>query len=287
MNQQIASITTTVDYDQAQIDLIRQTVASGTTPLEFALFMEVVRRTGLDPFMHQIYAIKRGEKLTIQTGIDGYRLLADRTERYVGSDDAVFDTNSEDHPTKATVTVWKLVAGQRVPFTASARWSEYCQRTRDGKPTDMWARMPYNMLAKCAEALALRKAFPAELSGVYTREEMEQADNPPPTIVNAAPAPSSPLPPTPRALEPDRIGLPLRNAQVLDLMVSLQRFTDADRRVEMASVIEAIESAGQPVTLATVKAELKARVADLETLSAEAETEAADLTDLPVGVRGN
>jgi hypothetical protein len=79
-------------------------------------------------------------------------------------------------PYKASVTVYKMVSGQRCAFSASALWDEYCQLAKDGKPTVMWQKMPYLMLAKCAEALALRKAFPAELSGVYTHEEMMQAD---------------------------------------------------------------------------------------------------------------
>lgn len=77
---------------------------------------------------------------------------------------------------KATVTVYKLMGGMKCPFTASARWEEYCPFP----PNDnMWRKMPYNQLAKCAEALALRKAFPAELSALRTDEEMAQAGNEP------------------------------------------------------------------------------------------------------------
>jgi hypothetical protein len=114
--------------------------------------------------------------MAIQTSIDGYRLIADRTGLYAGSDDPVYSKEADtwDHPSKASVTVWKLVGGQRCPFTASARWSEYCPK--DDKDSFMWKKMPYLMLGKCAEALALRKGFPAELSGIYTDDEMQQAN---------------------------------------------------------------------------------------------------------------
>ncbi len=173
----------TVEFSAEQMDLIKQTICRGATNDELALFINQCKRTGLDPFTRQIHAVKRWDKtagrevMTIQTGIDGYRLIADRTERYAGSDDAVYDREDDEHPGKATVTVWKLVAGQRVPFTRSARWDEYVQTTKEGQTTRFWKKMPYLMLAKCAEALALRAAFPQELSGLYTAEEMGQADS--------------------------------------------------------------------------------------------------------------
>lgn len=166
-------------WTRDQIELIRHTIAPGISLPELSLFAMVCKRTGLDPFTKQIYAIKRGDRMTVQTGIDGYRVLAVRTGELAGIDDAIYDTEDSDHPGRASVTVWRLVQGQRVPFTATARWNEYVQNDRNGKPTSMWSKMPYLMLAKCAESLALRKAFPAELSGIYTAEEMAQADNQP------------------------------------------------------------------------------------------------------------
>jgi phage recombination protein Bet len=160
-----------VTYTDDQVALISRTIAPGLSPDELTLFMAVCQRTGLDPFAKQIYGQKRSGKLVIQTGIDGYRLIADRTGCYVGNDDPVFD--DEDNPRKATVTVYKMVNGQRCPFSASARWEQYFPGEQQGF---MWKKMPHLMLGKCAEALALRKAFPAELSGLYTDTEMEQAD---------------------------------------------------------------------------------------------------------------
>lgn len=176
---------TSLVLDDERMELLRRTIANEAPPLEFELFVADCNRRGLDPFAKQIYLIPRNVKTrdgkwetkwTAQTSIDGYRLIADRTGKYAGSDEPVYDREDAEHPNKASVTVWKLVGGQRVPFTSSVRWDEYCQTSKDGNPSGMWGRMPYVMLAKCAESAALRKAFPQELSGLYTREEMEQDD---------------------------------------------------------------------------------------------------------------
>lgn len=165
-------------YTREQIELIKSTVgrAASLTDNEFSLFIYQAQRLGLDPLLGQVYPVKRrdrktgGERLTIQVGIDGYRSIAARTGEYAGNDDAVFD--DEKFPQIATVTVWRIVQGVRYGFSASARWSEYYPGKEVGF---MWDQKPHIMLAKCAEALALRKAFPSELSGVYTAEEMEAA----------------------------------------------------------------------------------------------------------------
>jgi phage recombination protein Bet len=172
--------------------LIKRTVAVGATDDELQLFAEVCQRTGLDPFSRQIYFVKRKtwdsetrsyiEKATISSGIDGFRAIAARSKQHAGTDDAIFDTETEPHPSKATVTVYRLIKGERHPFTATARWSEYAQYKKDKTLMPNWERMPYLMLSKVAEALALRKAFPADLSGVYTEDEI-MVEPPKPTKV--------------------------------------------------------------------------------------------------------
>lgn len=167
------------DFTAEQIGLIKRTIAVGCTDDELTLFLQQCRRTGLDPFARQIHAVKRWNKqanrevMAIQIGIDGFRLIADRSGRYAGNDDPVFD--DEVKPRKATVTVYKMVSGSRCPFTATARWEQYYPGPKQGF---MWDKMPHLMLGKTAEALALRKAFPAELSGLYITEEMQQAGEP-------------------------------------------------------------------------------------------------------------
>ena len=169
------------ELSREQIELVKSTVAKGATDEELKLFLYVCKIRGLDPLARQIHAIKRysGDELqlTIQTGIDGYRVIAERTGSYAGNDDPVFGPEVQEpwgkRPEWATATIWKMVGGQRYAFAATARWAEYFPSHE--KSQFFWKKMPYGQLAKCAEALALRKAFPNDLSGVYTDEEMQQA----------------------------------------------------------------------------------------------------------------
>jgi phage recombination protein Bet len=155
---------------------------------DYAIFIYQCVRTGLDPVVRQIYMVRRvdqrrgGVRGTVQTSIDGYRLIADRTGKYAGSDDPVFDEGltqfeflktGREHPSTASISVYKLLDnGHIARFSATAAWEAYYPGDEKGK---MWKKMPMLMLGKCAEALALRKAFPSQLSGLYITEEMMQA----------------------------------------------------------------------------------------------------------------
>jgi phage recombination protein Bet len=162
------------EWTDERREFIRKHYCGNAPDAKVDAFLGIAQRRRLSPEEKHIYLVSRAGDWTIQTGIDGYRLIADRTGAYAGSDDPEFVyPPDEDHfPSLARVTVWKMVQGQRCPFTASATWDEYFPGDKQGF---MWKKMPRTMLAKCAEALALRKAFPAELSGIYTDAEMDQA----------------------------------------------------------------------------------------------------------------
>jgi len=108
-NSTLANRDTLTRFTEEQIALIKRTVANGTTDDELKLFLYMASRTGLDPFARQLYAIKRKGKMTIQIGIDGYRVIADRTGRYAPGREPAFSYDDEGKLKSATAYVRKLV----------------------------------------------------------------------------------------------------------------------------------------------------------------------------------
>lgn len=164
-----------------QFELVRRTVAKDATPAELDLYMYDCQRHGVHPLDKLLHFTKRGGKYTPITSIDLLRSRAADTGELGGIEDPEYRGEPAGKDFTASVTVYRFVQGTRCPFTATARWTEY-------KPDQdhMWRKMPYLMLGKCAEALALRKAFPRQLAGLYAKEEMDQAEN---TGASYAPAP--------------------------------------------------------------------------------------------------
>lgn len=166
-----------------ELQSLKNQIMPGASDTDIRLFAKFCAKTKLDPFSRQIYAISRGGKWTYQTSIDGFRVIAERSGEYegqtpvfwCGNDGAWVDVWLKNEPPKAAkVGVYKR--GHKEPTWAVAKFSSYAQAFK-GKLSGLWGKMPEVMIAKCAESLALRKAFPNDLSGIYTTEEMGQAEN--------------------------------------------------------------------------------------------------------------
>lgn len=172
---------------------------------DLAVFLHQAQRTGLDPFTRQIYLIYRKSKEngqyvnkpTMQVGIDGYRLIRDRIAkredlRVEYEPTTWWDLDGQPHqawlwdepPAGCTMAI--TVDGRR--FSSTLRFKEYAQYNRsDGSLTAMWAAKPAHMIEKCAEADVLRRAFPQDLSGLVSEDEVNPDD-----VVQPQAAPARP-----------------------------------------------------------------------------------------------
>lgn len=224
------------------------------------VFLHVAQRLGLDPFARQIYLIARkdrdapsGKKWTIQTGIDGFRLFCERDKRYDGEGDPAVEwcgpdgvwhdvwTDNDDPPVAARFTVKRKDHAN--PVKAIAHYREYVQTKYDGEPNHMWKTKAAGQLAKCSEALARRRLFPQDLSGVYTDDEMAHLDSPPPTIIQSEREP---------AAEPDWDSL-ITAAENRQDRPELKKIWDLARglRPNDMPLLDRIASAGTRVKAAT------------------------------------
>jgi len=158
-------------YKHDEIDTIKSVLGFRMSDIDLKVFLHICRKTNLCPIRRQIYAIPRGNKMTVQTSIDGFRLIAERTGCYAPGRTSQFHYDDKGNLLAATAYVKKLAGGVWHEVGEQALLCEYLGQT------PFWKKMPSVMLSKVAEMRALRRAFPDALSGLLGDEEMDQADN--------------------------------------------------------------------------------------------------------------
>ena len=263
-------------WSDKQLAALKQIGVDRASNGDLAVFMHVCQRTGLDPFARQIFMIERQGKQVIQTGIDGMRLVARRAvDRageslsisgaiWCGPDGVWTDVWVSDRPPAAARVTVTRGGGE---FTAVVLFEEYAQRKRDGELTQMWATRPAGQLAKCAEALALRKACPQDLSGVYSDDELAR-DTRPATVSAVAQAVHHEPEPTvaPGMLDP-------RSSKGRHMFAALGSIDVTDKANRLAYVSGVV---GRPITTS----------AELTEAEADEVIEAAEAGLWPVRVDG-
>lgn len=172
-------------FSEEQRKIIRDSFLGGANDAEAAMLLEIARALRLNPLKKEIYFVKRPQwdkqlqgwkdVWAAQTGIDGFRTVAERTGQYDGQDEPEFEERTDGSLKLCKVRVWRR--GISRPFVGVAYWDEFVQFQKDQKtPVAMWGRGRHFMLAKCAEAQAIRKAFPGDIGGLTIPEETAKED---------------------------------------------------------------------------------------------------------------
>jgi phage recombination protein Bet len=184
--------------NKENVELLKTTLAAANTVLtdaELQLTIYTATQRGLNPLTKQMYVMKdKAGRISFITSIDGFRLIAQRTREYrgqvgpqwCGKDGQWRDVWLENEP-PAAAKVGVYREGFKEAVYGIATWKSY------SRTTGQWPTMGPEMLAKCAESLAFRKAFPEDLSGLYTAEEMDQAERPPARTVIEPANPDTPI----------------------------------------------------------------------------------------------
>ena len=189
-----------VMWDEYQVAALSQIGLKDASNADRAVFLHQCQRTGLDPFSRQIHMIGRnekqpdgswGKKWTIQTGIDGWRVVRDRAERHAGVRGTLGRAVWYDHegnefkvwvrrdpPAACEITYTVRDANGETPYTSVLQFAEYVQ-LKDGRPIAQWATKGSHMLEKCTEADVYRKAFPQDFAGIILEDAMPPAEDPP------------------------------------------------------------------------------------------------------------
>jgi phage recombination protein Bet len=264
--------------DKALVNTVKQTVFDKANNEELVLFFHQCKRLGVHPLDRMIHPVKRqskdGDKVSFQCSIDYFRSVAEESGEYDGQDEPEYEGTTKDgYPELARVRVYRKGIGR--PFVGVARWAEYYPGDTIGF---MWRKMPHNQLSKCAEALALRKAFPQKLQGLYIDDEMHQADQtdtpPPPTVTRKGENGNGQKPPADEPITPGQL-------KAIQAALTRLKVPNAQRRAYCAELLQTKPKSSKELT----KAEATALLEVLMKQKPEASDDPAEDVITPEDVR--
>jgi phage recombination protein Bet len=182
---QNAAIMLQNEWTESKVQVLKDTICRGTTDQELSMFVAVCQARNLNPFAKQIYCVMRWDRklkrevMSIQVGVDGYRLIAVNSGEYNGQSEPYFCgedgvwkdiwLDEKNPPLAAKVEVYRK--GIDRPFVGIAKYKEFVQKNSEGEIVSMWKQYPCNQLAKCAEAQGLRKGFPELYGNIEHKDE--------------------------------------------------------------------------------------------------------------------
>lgn len=197
-NKEVTKTNYNLDLDKSETQAVLiNTVAKGASKAEFMMFLEMCKTSGLNPFKKEIWFIKTYTGVQMMTGLNGFYEIANSNPMYDGIEviesevklEILVDGKKKEVPEYMEARVWRK--DRKFPDVARAKWVEFAKPliSEKGKVT-IWGTIPSIMLSKCAESMALRKAFPQKLNGLYTEEEYIESNSIP---VQSANSKSSPI----------------------------------------------------------------------------------------------
>jgi phage recombination protein Bet len=158
------------DIERVKNYLRSMNLAQNLTQAEVTQFIEIAQGFGLNPFKREIYASKYGNNFSVIVGYETYIKRAERSGRLAGWN-VTTDGKLDDGSLRAIITIHRNDFTH--PFVHEVFYSEYVQRTKEGRPTKFWADKPYTMIKKVAMAQGFRLCFSDELGGMpYTADEL-------------------------------------------------------------------------------------------------------------------
>lgn len=201
------------------------------------LLEDTCERTGLDWKLRHVYLMERGGKWSVTLSIDGFRAVGARHADYAGQDGPFWVVSPDgawtDIPPEGAIYASKVGMKRKdgIVTWGVAKYKDYAAGP-------MWTKFPSTMIAKCAEMLAWRKAFPGIFGGLYGTEEMGQAEKPNRPVTSGTSDSTTTLSPGDADKVKNDYFLKLAKAPDKAALIAVGKEISADKSLQLADTLE-------------------------------------------------